>query len=242
MAPWVMHQRWTNVLFAHWPVAPAVLQPLLPKSLEVLTCDGSAWCGVVPFLMSNVRPRGLPPLPWLSSFPELNVRTYVRHGDQEGVWFFSLDASNPLAVRAARRVAHLPYYDARMRIGATPRGEIRYESERTLPRGNPGARPATFVATYRPEGDARPAAPGTIDHFLVERYLLFAAAPRGLMTVRVAHRPWPLQRATAAIERNTMGHAIRVPLEGEPRFLHFAGRVDVKTWWPTAVGNSKDGR
>lgn len=231
MAPWVMHQRWTNVLFAHWPVTPSVLQPLLPKSLEVLTCEGSAWIGVVPFLMSNVRPRGLPPLPWLSSFPELNVRTYVRHGDEEGVWFFSLDASNPLAVRAARRVVHLPYYDARMRIGATGREEIRYESERT----HRGAPPAHFVASYRPQGDARPAAPGTIDHFLVERYLLFAATPRGLITVRIAHRPWPLQRAAATIERNTMGHAIRVPLEPEPRFLHFARRVDVKTWWPTRV-------
>ena len=231
MAPWVMHQRWTNVLFAHWPVAPSVLQALLPKSLEVLTCEGSAWIGVVPFLMSNVRPRGLPPLPWLSSFPELNVRTYVRHGDEEGVWFFSLDAANPLAVRAARRVVHLPYYDARMRIGATARGEIRYESERT----HRGAQPAHFVASYRPEGDVRPAAPGTIEHFLVERYLLFAAAPRGLITVRIAHRPWPLQRAVATIERNTMGEAIRVPLEGAPRFLHFGSRVDVRTWLPTRV-------
>lgn len=231
MAPWVMHQRWTNVLFAHWPVAPSVLQPLLPASLEVLTCEGTAWIGVVPFLMSNVRPRGLPPFPWLSSFPELNVRTYVRHGDVKGVWFFSLDASNPLAVRAARRVVHLPYYDARMRIGATDGGTIRYESERT----HRNAPPAHFVASYRPEGDVRPAAPGTIDHFLIERYLLFAAAPRGLITVRIAHSPWPLQRATATFERNTMGHAIRVPLEGEPRFLHFGSRVDVKTWWPEKI-------
>ena len=235
MTPWVMHQRWTHVLFAHWPVAPSVLQPLLPKSLEVLTFEGSAWIGVVPFLMSNVRPRGLPALPWLSSFPELNVRTYVRHGSQEGVWFFSLDASNPLAVRTARSVVHLPYYDARMRIAATARGEIRYESERTLPRGHPDAQAAHFVASYRPEGDVRAAAPGTIDHFLVERYLLFAAAPRRLITVRIAHSPWPVQRAVATIERNTMGHPIGVPLEGEPRFLHFASRVDVKTWWPTAV-------
>jgi uncharacterized protein YqjF (DUF2071 family) len=159
------------------------------------------------------------------------VRTYVRHGDEEGVWFFSLDAANPLAVRAARRVVHLPYYDARMRLGATASGEIRYESART----HRGAPRADFSARYRAEGDVRPAAPGTIDHFLVERYRLFAAAPRGLITVRIAHRPWPLQRATATLERNTMGHAIRVPLEGEPRFLHFASRVDVRTWWPRRV-------
>ncbi|MGQ0714313.1 MAG: YqjF family protein [Gemmatimonadaceae bacterium] len=230
-ASWVMHQRWTNVLFAHWPVSPSALRPLLPKSLELLTYDGEAWIGVVPFLMSNVRPRGLPPLPWLSSFPELNVRTYVRHGEQEGVWFFSLDASQPIAVRAARRFVHLPYYDARMRIASTGKGEIRYESART----HRGARPANFAATYRPDGEVRPAAPGTIEHFLVERYLLFAAAPRGLITLRIAHRPWPLQRAIASIDRNTMGHAIRVPLEGEPRFLHFGRRVDVRTWWPASV-------
>lgn len=229
--PWVMHQRWTNVLFAHWAVPPDTLRPLLPKSLELLTYDGSAWIGVVPFLMSNVRPRGLPPLPWLSSFPELNVRTYVRHGDQEGVWFFSLDASNPIAVRAARRFVHLPYYDARMRLGVTGRGDVRYESART----HRDARPANFAATYRPDGDVRPAGPGTIEHFLVERYLLFAAAPRGLLTVRIVHPPWPLQRAVASIDRNTMGHAIQVPLEGAPRFLHFGARVDVRTWWPTLV-------
>jgi uncharacterized protein YqjF (DUF2071 family) len=231
MALWVMHQRWTNVLFAHWPVAPDVIAPLLPKSLKVLTCEGSAWIGVVPFLMSNVRPRGLPPLPWLSSFPELNVRTYVRHGDEEGVWFFSLDASNPLAVRAARRVVHLPYYDARMRMGATAGGTIRYESERT----HRDAPPARFLASYRPEGDVRPAAPRTVEHFLVERYRLFAAAPRGLLTVRIAHPAWPLQRATATLERNTMGDAIGVPLDAKPRFLHFAKRVDVRTWWPQRV-------
>ena len=234
MATWVMHQRWTNVLFAHWPVAADTLRPLVPKSLELLTHEGSAWIGVVPFLMSNVRPRGLPPLPWLSAFPELNVRTYVRHEDRDGVWFFSLDAANPIAVRAARWAVHLPYYDARMRVGAAGRGEIRYESERV----HRGARPANFAATYRPEGDVRPAAPGTIEHFLVERYTLFAAAPRGLITVKIAHRPWPLQRAVATIDRNTMGHAIRIPLEDAPRFLHFGRRVDVRTWWPEPVLNT----
>lgn len=230
-ASWVMHQRWTNVLFAHWAVAAEALRPLLPKSLELLTYNGSAWLGLVPFVMSNVRPRGLPPLPWLSSFPELNVRTYVRHGDREGVWFFSLDASNPVAVRAARRFVHLPYYEARMRVGVTERGEVRYESART----HRGARPADFAATYRPDGGVRPAASGTIEHFLVERDLLFAAAPHGLITVKISHRPWPLQRAVASIDRNTMGHAIGVPLEGAPQLLHFGSRVDVRTWWPAPV-------
>jgi uncharacterized protein YqjF (DUF2071 family) len=235
MLPWVMHQRWTNVLFAHWPVRPEALHPLLPSSLVPDTFEGEAWVGVVPFRMSNVRPRGVPPLPWLSAFFELNVRTYVRHGNRAGVWFFSLDASNPLAVRAARAAVHLPYYDARMRMNVAADGSVHYRSDRTLPRGRPGARPARFDATYRPEGDVSPAAPGSLEYFLVERYALFSAGAGRLITVKIAHRPWPLQRATAAIAQNTMGDAAGIALSGAPRHLHFAARVDVRTWMPERV-------
>ena len=235
MTSWVMHQRWTNVLFAHWPVRPEALRPLLPSSLEPDTFEGEAWVGIIPFQMSNVRPRGVPPLPWVSTFLELNVRTYVRHGDRAGVWFFSLDASNPLAVRAARALVHLPYYDARMGMGVAADGSVRYRSDRTLPRGRPGAPPASFDATYHPEGDVSPAAPGTLEYFFVERYTLFSAGPRGLLDVKVAHRPWPLQRATASFAKNTMGDAAGIALSGAPRHLHFATRVDVRTWLPEPV-------
>lgn len=230
-APWVMHQRWTDLLFAHWPVAADLVRPLLPPSLTLDTFEGAAWVGVIPFHMSGVRPRGVPPLPWVSTFHELNVRTYVRLGDRAGVWFFSLDASNPLAVRAARASVHLPYYDARMRMTAAPDGSVRYRSDRT----HRDAPPATFEATYRGQGKAYHAAPGTLDHFLVERYELFSAAPRGLLSVKIAHPPWPLQRAVARIERNTMAAAAGIPLAGEPRQLHFASRVDVRTWMPAPV-------
>src|SRR5687767_9056273 len=231
MAPWVMHQRWTNVLFAHWPVAPDALRPLLPPSLTLDTFDGAAWVGVIPFHMSNVRPRWIPPLPWISAFHELNVRTYVRMGARAGVWFFSLDASNSLAVRAARAAVHLPYYDARMRMRTLSDGSIEYFSDRTH-RGAPGA---TFEATYRPEGDVYRAAPGSLDHFLVERYELYSASPRGLLSVKIAHPPWPLQRAVARVARNTMAAASGIPLAGEPRHVHFASSVDVKTWLPVPV-------
>jgi uncharacterized protein YqjF (DUF2071 family) len=231
MAPWVMHQRWTNLLFAHWPVPAAALRPLLPPSLTLDTYEGEAWVGVIPFHMSNVRPRGIPPLPWVSAFHELNLRTYVRVGERAGVWFFSLDASNPLAVRAARTAVHLPYYDARMSMRVQADGSIQYRSDR-MHRGAPAA---TFDATYRPEGDAYRAAPGTLDHFLVERYELFSATPRGLISVKIAHPPWPLQRAVARIARNTMGAAAGIPLGGEPRHVHFGRRVDVRTWLPTPV-------
>ena len=230
-APWVMHQRWTNLLFAHWPVAADLVRPLLPSSLTLDTFEGSAWVGVIPFHMGNVRPRGVPPLPWVSAFHELNVRTYVRLGDRAGVWFFSLDASNPLAVRAARAAVHLPYYDARMRMTVAPDRSVRYRSDRT----HRDAPPATFDATYNATGGAYHAARGTLDHFLVERYELFSAAPQGLLGVKIAHQPWPLQPAVARIERNTMGAAAGIPLGGEPRTLHFASRLDVRTWLPERV-------
>jgi uncharacterized protein YqjF (DUF2071 family) len=230
-APWVMHQRWTNVMFAHWPVEPKALRPLLPPSLVIDTFDGDAWVGVIPFCMSDVRPRGIPPLPWLSAFLELNVRTYVRYGDRVGVWFFSLDASNPLAVRAARAGVHLPYYDARMRMDIAADGSVHYRSDRTHRR----APPASFDATYRPDGHVNPATPGTLEYFLVERYVLFSAGPRGLLDVKIAHPPWPLQRAVARINRNTMAEAAGVPLSGAPRHVHFAARVDVRTWLPSSA-------
>lgn len=231
MPPWVMHQRWTNLLFAHWPVPPRIVQPLLPPSLTLDTFDGEAWVGVIPFHMSNVRPRFVPPLPWVSAFHELNVRTYVRAGDRSAVWFFSLDASNPLAVRAARAAVHLPYYDARIAVAVAADGSVSYRSDRT----HRGAPAASFEAMYRPKGAIYRAAPGTLDHFLVERYELVSMTHRGLTHVRIAHPPWPLQRASAHIIRNTMGAAAGIELNGEPTHLCFAARVDVLTWLPAAA-------
>src|SRR5262245_23161746 len=112
--PWAMAMRWHDLLFLHWPIAAAELRPRIPAPLAIDEHSGSAWIGVVPFRMTNVRPRGVPGLPWLSAFPELNVRTYVTHGGKPGVWFFSLDAAQRLAVIAARRRFHLPYFHARM--------------------------------------------------------------------------------------------------------------------------------
>ncbi|HJU67468.1 MAG TPA: DUF2071 domain-containing protein [Gemmatimonadaceae bacterium] len=229
--PWVMHQRWTSLLFAHWPVRAELLRPLLPPSLTLDTFEGVAWVGVIPFYMSNVRPRGIPPLPGISAFHELNVRTYVRVGARAGVWFFSLDASNPLAVRVARAAVHLPYYDARMHMSVASDGTVGYRSDRT----HRGAPAATFEAQYRPDGAVYRAAPGTLDHFLVERYELFSTAPEGLLSVKIAHPPWPLQRATARIARNTMGAAAGIELREEPAHLHFAARVDVRTWLPVSL-------
>src|SRR5262245_4554326 len=109
-----MRMSWHDLLFAHWPVPVAAMRALVPAPLEVDTFDGAAWIGVVPFRMTRVGPLWLPPIPGVSSFAELNVRTYVTRDDKPGVWFFSLDAANPLAVRTARRFFHLPYFHAAM--------------------------------------------------------------------------------------------------------------------------------
>jgi uncharacterized protein YqjF (DUF2071 family) len=224
---WAMAMRWHDLLFAHWPVEAAALRALIPPELELDTFDGQAWIGVVPFRMTGIRPRLGPALPWFSAFPELNVRTYVKRGGHSGVWFFSLDAANPVAVRVARWRFHLPYMDARM-ICLAKEDAVQYVSDRTH-RGEP---PAAFSARYRPTGDPFNAAAGTLDHWLTERYCLFAADPVGrLYRGDIQHVPWPLQPAEAEIERNTMTEAIGIRLPDIQPLLHFARRLDVTAWW-----------
>src|SRR6267154_3578220 len=143
--PWVMAQIWHDLLFAHWPVDAKALRPLLPPQLQIDAFEGRAWLAVVPFRMTGVRLRWTPALPWLSLFPELNVRTYVTCGGKPGVWFFSLDAGNSLAVTIARAWFHLPYFRARMTC-TDQQSWIQYSSERT----HSGATPAALQGRYRP--------------------------------------------------------------------------------------------
>jgi len=186
--PWIMAQSWHDLLFAHWPVDSAILRPFIPAPLGVDTFDRDAWVGVVPFRMSGVRLRGTPALPWVSRFPELNVRTYVTFDGKPGVWFFSLDAGNPIAVTLARRWFHLPYFRARMRCQPVG-GEIRYASQRS----HPGTPDAIFQAKYRPASEPFQARWGTLEHFLTERYCLYAAAANRIFRGEIHHRPWQLQ-------------------------------------------------
>ncbi len=212
--------------FLHWPIDPAVIRPLIPQGLELDTFEGQAWIGIVPFRMEATRVRFAPPLPSAHEFAELNVRTYARHGSRSGVWFFSLDAASRVAVRAARLLFNLPYYDAEMRIereGAT----VRYRSNRV----HAGAAPARFDGRYIPVGPVFRAVPGTLDHFLAERYCLFARSRRGeLGVLDIHHAPWPLQRATAAIEINTMVDGLGIRLPAAPPVAHFAECIDVAAW------------
>jgi len=224
--PWVMSQRWLDLLFAHWPVPAASLAPLLPPGLELETWQGQAWIGVVPFRMEAVRPRGVPSIPTVSDFSELNLRTYVTHSGRPGVWFFSLDAAQPLAVRVARKLFHLPYFDARMtckKVG----GYVRYRSHRT----HRGAHPADLQVLYAPQGKVFTAQPGSLEHWLTERYCLYAASPGGqLYRGEIHHNPWPLQRAEAEFQLNTLTRQIGLDLPQSTPLLHFARQLDVVVW------------
>jgi uncharacterized protein YqjF (DUF2071 family) len=224
--PWTWRQSWCDLLFAHWRVEAARLRRLVPPSLTVQEFDGTAWLGVVPFRMEGVMRRPLPDLPWISAFPELNVRTYVEHRGRAGVWFLSLDATNPLAVWAARRFFHLPYFQAGMRLSYTgPR--VRYRSRRT---SDPRVR---FEAEYAPVSETFHAEAGTLEHFLTERYCLFAESRDGrLSRTDVHHAPWPLQRAEASIDANTMAEPHGITLAEPPAQLHLARRLDVVVWSP----------
>jgi uncharacterized protein YqjF (DUF2071 family) len=226
--PWVMAMEWHDLLFMHWPVRPDLLRPHIPPGLELETWEGYAWLGVVPFMMRGVRPRLTPSLPGLSAFPELNVRTYVRRGEAAGVWFFSLDAASPLAVRGARYAFHLPYMDAEM--ACVGQGDsVGYGSRRT----HRGAPPASFVASYRPTGPAYRSAAGSLEGWLTERYCLYAANRRGqLWRGDIHHLPWPLQPAEAELRANHMADQLRLILPAGPPLLHFARRLDVAAWAP----------
>ena len=220
-----MGQTWEDLLFAHWPVDGDALRRLLPEAVRLQTHEGAAWLGITPFRAGALRLRGTLPLPRVSSFLELNVRTYVTAGGKPGIWFFSLDASSRLAVEAARRTYKLPYFQAR--IGATPRGDwIEYESARI---GNSQG-PHVFSARYRASGDEFHAAPGSLEEFLVERYCLYTADERGrLYRAEIHHSPWPLRPAEATVELNTMAPGELALPGGEP-LLHFARAQDVVVW------------
>ena len=221
--PVVMHQRWRDLLFLHWPVLPETIQSRLPPGLTADTFDGRAYLGLVPFTMRGVRPSFLPAVPGLSDFPEVNVRTYVHRGGRDsGVWFFSLDAANAIAVAIARTLFKLPYFHARMTV-TTADGQIRYQSDRRRPEPTPAA----CDLLWRPSGDVRPATPGTLAYFLAERYVLYSAARGRLYRGRVHHTPYPLQSADVLRLDETLIAAAGFKPPTTPPIVHFAAGVDV---------------
>jgi uncharacterized protein len=218
-------------LFAHWPVAPEAMIAVLPPEVPIDTHGGSAWLGVTPFEVWGMRLRGTAPAPGLSRFPEVNVRTYTTFGGKPGIWFLSLDAASRLAVAGARRAYRLPYHHADMAIERTDQG-IGYRSRRT------SAPEASLDVTYGPSGPAFTAAPGTLEHFLTQRYCLYVLdEQRRVLRADIHHPPWPLQPAYARFAHNTMARPYGLALSPDPPLLHFSARQDVVIWALRAIGD-----
>jgi len=216
--------RWHDLLFLHWPVPAAALRPLVPPALEIDECRGSAWLGIVPFVMRGVRLRLVPPIPSTGAFPELNVRTYVRHGATRGVWFFSLDAASRLAVEGARRLYRLPYRHAAMRCRREG-DEVAYASRRLETRF--GA--AELAARYRPAGPVFRHAAGSLEHFLTHRLCLYTADRRNaIYRSDIEHAPWPLAPADVALSVNRMTEPLGIALPDTPPLAWYAARLDVR--------------
>lgn len=228
--PWVMAQSWQKLLFAHWALPIEMVRPMIPSPLELEQFDGMAYVGVVPFLMNHVHGRFSPPIPTTYRFPELNVRTYVTYQGKRGVWFFSLEADSPLAVRVARLGFHLPYFDADMSITQHQKGWIQYDSRRT----HRGSTSADFMARYRPTSDVYLSETDSLDEWLTERYCLYSMDRQdNLYRGEIHHEKWRLQHAEAEITVNTMGRASELLFPDEPPILHYIENIDVLAWYLT---------
>jgi uncharacterized protein YqjF (DUF2071 family) len=229
--PWVMQQAWQNILFAHWPVPVDLIRRLVPEGLEVDCCEGTACLGVTPFWIRGARLRGAPALPFLSTFPEVDVRTYVRYGVRPGVFFLSLHAPNPVVAAAARLVYHMPY------VGADVDGEVERDTVwlRSCT-GKLAAGPAEWEARYRPVSESFEAEPGTLEYFLMERWALYTVDREGCLHRSKIHRlPWQLQHASADIHKNTLAGAHGIDLPEREPLLHFSHGLDVLVWPPEKV-------
>jgi uncharacterized protein len=216
--PWVMGQTWQHLLFAHWRVDAELLAPYVPRGLQLQERDGSAWLGVTPFVVCALRPRGLRPWPHVSSFLEVNVRTYVTADDRPGILFLTLDASSRLAVAVARVLYRLPYHGAEMRLDED--GWLDYHSTR---------QGLTVHARYAPEGPGWQASDGSLEAFLIERYCLYTASAGVLLRADIHHRPWTLHAARAGSSADVALSFAPLDLEGEP-LLHVAPLQDVVFW------------
>ncbi len=237
-----MEQSWHHLLFMHWPLQRDELQSRLPPTLEIDTFEGRAYLGLVAFTMTGVRPRGWPKLPPLTSLHEVNVRTYVRRGDVRGVWFFSLDAASPLAVTGARLAYGLPYFPATMRVGVTPKaGGEHAEHARWLPETLARAEAArvSYVSQrwrsklahvaleWEPEGFAAPSPEGSLQHFLLERYTLFAQRGGALYQGTVRHPPYAVSKVKLLRWEESLLAAAGLPRPNVAPLVHASAGVDV---------------
>ncbi len=219
----VMHQRWSHLTFLHWEVEASLIQALLPTGLTVDTFDGKAYVGLVPFTMSGIRPVGVPAFPRISAFHETNVRTYVhREGREPGVWFFSLEAANRVAVTIARRWFGLPYHFAKMSL-AVEGDEVYYQSARCAGGAGDNVR-------IRHQGDFLPTEPRSLDAFLIERYLLYSMHRGQLKTGQVAHPPYEVSTAEVLDFKDDLVAAAGIVVPGSPTLAHYSPGVSVRVF------------
>jgi uncharacterized protein YqjF (DUF2071 family) len=220
----VFHQSWDKLLFMHWEISVDALRAQIPDRLQIDTYEGKAYIAITPLTIWGARPAYTPPLPLVSRTHELNVRTYVYLEGVPGVWFFSLDANNPLAVIAARTFFSLPYYTASQSLDEEE-NRVCFESSRM-------SEEAKFRAVWTIGDDLPQAEPGTLDFFLIERYCLYTTDDKKkLYRCRILHQPWRLQETKELSEfESSMIEANGLPTpEGEP-LLHCGGPVDVDVW------------
>lgn len=228
MAPWIMTQRWNDLLFLHYSLAPEVVRALVPDVLTLDTYGQRAWVSVTPFWINHLRPPGVPSLPWFSHFSEINVRTYVSYNGKPGIYFFSLDASNLSAVWGARVFYRLPYWQASMKVKGKGGAKIDYLSKRQH-----GPKPAELKCLYGPASrQTFQARPGSIQHFLTERYCLYAVSRTHLYRGEIHHLPWDLQEAVVDLEVNTMAQPAGLKLPSQPDLAYFSSELKVLFWAP----------
>lgn len=235
--PWIMAQRWENLLFCHWRVPQAVLRPHIPDDLTIDSFDGSAWISLVPMRMAEIHYRELPGIPGLDNFPEMNLRTYVTHHDRPGVYFLSLDTTSATNVWLARNVFHLPYFQAEQSID--DRSLPIHFTSRRMGHGQPAAE---VNVHYQPVGE--PFTPGedSLEHFLSERYAMYTVTQDGvILRGDIEHEPWEMQSAEATIDVNTMLAAYDIPVLDQPPLLSFARSLDVLCWRPVFVSSTTRG-
>lgn len=238
---WLLSQSWNDVLFAHFAMDPPTLRRLVPRELTLDLYDGIAWLTILPFYTSHLRPSGIPPLPGLSYFPQLILRTYVTMENKPGFYYFSVDTSNLSAVWLARIFFRMQYWHSSLQIsGATVRArnsadrEIYFRAKRLHgPKALEG--PVKFEVAYAPEGEAARARPRSLDEFLAERYCLYTENRGRFYRIEVHHQPWPLLRASVEIRENTLAAPLGLALPAKPDLCHFSRTVKMLAWAPEKI-------
>lgn len=222
----LMEHHWGKLLFMHWPISPERLRSLVPPQLTIDTFDGEAWIGVTPFTMWDVRLSFTPPVPYLSDFHELNVRTYVLYRGVPGVWFFSLNTNSSMTVFGARTFYFLPYFNSR--IDLRQEGDtIHYDLERTDADRRAGFKASWEIGRELPESE-----PGTLEFFLTERYCLYSASGESIYRARIHHKPWPLRQAKLLSHESDIVESDYLPKPKGKPLVHYAEALAVDIWLP----------